>query len=164
MAIRRLALHTVAGFVLCVAAASAAQGVQPKPGAVLTGRIEFPRAQQAAVHVDPARASRLTAYLGFYGRCTGGGLNALWASNVAAKPVVRVRNGRFSATLTATTRNLAGAGGRTAKFRWRFAGRFVASDVVTATVSGTAEVRARGRTVSRCRIAKPAPVRFTASA
>ena len=45
-------------------------------------------------------------------------------------------------------------------FRWRLTGRFVERDVVVATVTGSAEVRVDGKTVSKCKIAAPADVRL----
>ena len=80
--------------------------------------------------------SRLTVALGFHGKCTGGGLSELYSSNVETKPVVRVRDGRFDATLTGVSRNL--GAGRSGHFEWTFTGRFTKRDVAVATVSGTA--------------------------
>ena len=113
-----------------------------------------------SVQTDARDGSKLTAYLGFDGRCKGGGLAEVWAANIPARPTVKVKDGRFSATLTGVTRNLGGVEGRTGHFRWRFSGRFVERDVVTATVSGDGQVRLRGKTISKCKIASPGSVRL----
>jgi len=156
--------RTVALAVLFVlsgaSAASAGQVVEPRPGVLLTGTIQFPRAQAMSLRTDPGGGARLTVYLGFDGRCRGGGLAEVWAANIPARSTVKVKDGRFSASLTGVTRNLGGVEGRTGKFRWRFSGRFVERDLVTATVSGVGEVRLRGKTISRCKIASPASVRL----
>jgi hypothetical protein len=161
MVTRRIAALAVVLLASGVPGASAAQQVEPQAGVLLTGKIQFPRAQEMAVQTDPRDGSKMTAYLGFDGKCKGGGLAALWASTITASPKVRVTNGRFAATLTGKKRNLGGVDGRTGKFRWRFVGRFVAPDVITATVSGSGQIRVRGKTVSRCKIASPASVRLT---
>ena len=72
---------------------------------------------------------------------------------------MRVKDGRFSAKLTGVARNVGGVQGRTAHFRWKFSGRFIARDVISATVSGEADVRLRGKKViSRARSRAPASV------
>jgi len=80
---------------------------------------------------------------------------------VAAKPQLRVRDGRFDGTLTGVTRNVGGVAGRTGHFKWTFKGRFTERTVAVAKVSGTAEIRVDGKTVSRCKTGKPASVRLT---
>ncbi|HEX6027241.1 MAG TPA: hypothetical protein VFZ00_34900 [Solirubrobacter sp.] len=164
MVIGRVVVLALSLLVVGAPGASAAQEVAPRPGVLLTGRIQFPRPQEMAVQVDAADGSKMTAYLGFNGACKGGRIAELWAAGITASPTVRVSGGRFAATLTGTKRNLGGVARRTGKFRWRFVGRFVAPDVVTATVSGSAELRMRGKRISRCKIAKPAPVRLTLAA
>lgn len=141
--------------------AYAADPVVPRAGLLLKGQIKFPRAQGMYVRTGAKDGSRLAVALGFHGKCKGGGLGELWASNVSAKPEVRVRDGRFEATLTGVTRNVGGVSGRTGHFEWKLSGRFTDRDVATATVSGTAEVRnGSGKIVSRCKIAEPASVRL----
>ena len=51
-----------------------------------------------------------------------------------------MKDGRFSAKLTGTARNIGGVEGRTGHFRWRFSGRFIARDVVI----GDGQRRGRG--------------------
>jgi hypothetical protein len=140
-----------------VAVASAAE---PQPGILLTGSIKFPRAQEMSVQTDPADGSKLKAYLGFDGKCRGGGLSEIWASNILTKPTVRVKDGKFSAKVSGVATNVGGVEGRKAHFRWKFSGRFTARDVVSARVSGEADVRVRGKKVSKCKIATPASVRL----
>jgi hypothetical protein len=162
MASRRTAALAVLALLSSASAASAAQEeVQPRAGVLLSGSIQFPRAQEMSIQTNPGNGTRLTAYVGFDGRCRGGGLAEVWAANIPARPALRVRNGRFSGTLTGVARKLGGVEGRTGNFRWRVTGRFVESDVATATVAGQGEVRLRGRVVSRCKIAEPASVRLT---
>ena len=103
--------------------------------------------------------SRLTVALGFHGKCKGGGLSELYSTNVAAKPVVRVRDGRFDATLTGR-RPAASAAAARGHFEWTFTGRFTKRDVAVGTVSGTAEIRAGGKTSRAARPRKPASVRL----
>jgi hypothetical protein len=154
---------------LCLAAAAlfpaaslGAQGVEPRPGAQLSGRIHFPRAQGMALDIDAQNPSRAKASLGFDGRCKGGGFGEFWAKFVPARETVRIKkNGRFSAKLTGETSNVGGVPGRNGTFRWRLKGRFLDRETATATVSGKAEVRMGKRVVSRCKIAKPSPVRLT---
>jgi hypothetical protein len=160
MVTRRLAAVAVVLVFLAAPGAVAAQEAQPQAGSLLTGRIQFPHPQEMGVQVDHTDASKLTAYLGFDGRCRGR-VSELWAKNVTAKPRITVRDGRFAATVTGVTRRLGGMEGRTASYRWRFVGRFVTPDVITATVSGSGQVRVRGRTIARCKIASPAAVRLT---
>jgi hypothetical protein len=143
-------------------AAIAAEPVQPRPGVMLSGQIKFPRAQVMHVRTGAKDGSRLTVALGFHGKCKGGGLSELWSANVAAKPALRVRGGRFAGTLKGVSRDLGGVSGRTGHFRWKFSGRFTERAVAVGTVSGTAEIRVGGKVVSRCKTSKPARVRLTA--
>ena len=73
-------------------------------------------------------------------------------------------DGRFAATVTGVARNLGGVRGTDRHYRWRFVGRFVAPDVISATVSGSGQVRLRGKTIAKCTIASPATVRLTVRA
>jgi hypothetical protein len=147
--------------VLLPAAALGAQAVEPRPGAQLTGSIHFPRAQGMALDINPQDTSRAKASLGFDGRCKGGGFGEFWAKFIPARETVRIRDGRFTAKLTGTTKNVSGVPGRNGTFHWRLTGRFLDRDTATATVSGKAEVRSGKRVVSRCKIAKPSTVRLT---
>ena len=143
--------------------AAAADDVQPRAGATLTGVIAFPRAQGMMIETGAQHGSRLSVRMGFHGRCTGT-LAEAWASDVLSKPTVRVRDGRFEARLRATVRDIGNVRGRSGAFKWRLRGRFVAPDVVRATVSGTAVIRGgSGRVLARCKIAKPTAVRLTTS-
>jgi hypothetical protein len=160
MASRRIAALAVVFVLSGVSVASAKQAVEPQPGVLLSGKIKFPRAQTMSVQTDPGDGSKLTAYLGFDGKCRGGGLSEIWASNIVAKPTVRVKGGKFTAKLTGVANNVGGVEGRKGHFRWKFSGRFTARDVISATVSGEADVRVRGKKVSTCRIASPASVRL----
>ena len=164
MAVRRLGVLSALCACAVAGPAHAAEPVEPRPGLALSGQIQFPRVQKMHVRTGEKDGSRLTVALGFYGKCKGGGLGELWASNVAARPEVRVRDGRFEATLTGSTRNVGGVSGRTAQFKWELSGRFTDRDAAVATVSGTAEVRAGGKVISRCEIRKPASVRLSRSA
>jgi hypothetical protein len=146
--------------VFVLSGVSVASAVEPQPGVLLSGTIKFKREQTMSVQTDPRDGSKLTAYLGFDGKCRGGGLSEIWASNILTKPTVRVKNGRFSAMLTGTANTIGGVEGRKGHFRWKFSGRFIARDVVSATVSGAADVRVRGKRVSTCKIASPATVRL----
>jgi hypothetical protein len=110
--------------------------------------------------IETGDGSRLTVRMGFDGRCKDGGIGEAWASTIAARPAGRVRDGRFSADLKGSERDLGGVKGRTGEFRWRLTGRFLAKDVVTATVSGSADIRNGKRVISRCKIAEPASVRL----
>jgi hypothetical protein len=141
--------------------ASTAFAADPRPGVLLAGKIQFPRAQAMAISTDNKDATRLTVSLGFDGRCSGGGIGESGAANVPAKPIVRAADGRVSATLTGSVKRLGGVNGRVGNFRWRLTGRFVDDDVFTGTVDGTADVSVNGKTVSHCRIATPANVRLT---
>jgi hypothetical protein len=141
--------------------AAAAEPVKPRAGISLTGRVQFPRGQTMTIQTGRSDSSRLTVAMGFDGRCRGGGLGELFASNVRTASLIRARDGRISATLTGRLRRLGGVEGRTGVFTWRLTGRFVKRDVVRATVTGSAEVRKDGRTISRCKIAKPARARLT---
>jgi hypothetical protein len=147
--------------VLLFSGVSVASAVEPQPGVLLSGKIKFKREQTMSVQTDARDGSKFTAYLGFDGKCRGGGLSEIWASNILTKPTVRVKeDGRFTAKLKGTATNVGGVAGRKGHFRWTFSGRFTASDVVTGTVSGEADVRLRGRKVSTCKIASPASVRL----
>ncbi len=154
---RRIAALAV---VFLLSSVSVASAVEPQPGVLLSGKIKFKREQAMSVQTGPGDGSKLTAYMGFDGKCRGGGLSEIWASNIVTKPTVRVKDGRFSAVLTGTANNIGGVEGRKGHFRWKFSGRFTARDVVTATVSGAADVRVRGKKVSTCKIASPASVRL----
>jgi hypothetical protein len=142
-------------------AAPAAQAPAPSPGTMLSGKIRFPRAEGMTLSIDAQNASRATAALGFDGKCTGGGLGEFWAAYVPAREAVRISNGRFTAHLTGVTRNVGGVAGRTGSFKWKLSGRFTGANAATATVNGTAVLRAAGHTLSRCKIANPAPVKLT---
>jgi hypothetical protein len=148
---------------LAGAGPAAAQDVEPLAGAVLAGDIRFPRAQGMIIETDRVDSSKLTVHMGFDGRCSGA-LAEVWASNVRSRPTVRVRKGRFAADLRATIRDIGEVRGRKGEFKWRLTGRFVAGDVVRATVRGSAVIRGpEGRVVARCKIAKPTVVRLTTS-
>src|SRR3954471_18079805 len=121
------ALSALAG----VAPAAAAEPVKPRAAALLSGHIQFPRAQRMTIRTDAADATRLTVTMGFDGRCRGGGLRELWAGDVRATPELRARDGKLNASLTGTTK----LQGRTGVFKWRLTGRFVDRDVVQATVT-----------------------------
>lgn len=123
--------------------------------------VQFPRPQEMWVQTN-ARGTRMAVSLAFHGRCRGR-LGELWGTKVPAREAVRIRRGRFSATLTGRVRNLGRVRGRTAEFRWKLRGQFVQPALATATVSGAATVTRRGRVVARCRIDPPAPVGLTAS-
>src|SRR5690242_9726573 len=153
MALRRTVALAVTLVLSGAVPALAADVVQPQAGVLLSGRIDFPREQRMTIQTDSSDGSRLSVTMGFDGRCKGGGLGELWASNIRSTPEVRVRDGRFSANLRGSSRAL--GQGRTGVFKWKLTGRFTARDVVVATVTGSAEVRVGGRTVSRCKIAGP---------
>jgi hypothetical protein len=147
---------------LLPAVPAAAADVVPKPGVILSGVIKFPRAQQMRIETDPSDGSKFLVRMGFDGKCKGGGIQEAWVSTLEAKPTVRVRDGRFSATVKATERDFGEVEGRTGHFTWKLAGRFTAEDAVTATVSGTAVIRnSRRKVISRCEIAKPVSVRLS---
>lgn len=164
MAVPRFAVLSAVLVFFGAGAAVAAEPVKPRANVILSGEIKFPRAQGMYVQTGARDGSRLTVALGFHGRCKGGGLSEVWSSNVAAKPVVRVRDGRFDGTLTGVARNLGGVTGRTGHFTWTFKGRFTERTVAVGTVSGTAEIRVNGKTISRCKTSKPAGVRLVRSA
>lgn len=159
MVVRLAVLSAVLAFV-GAGPAFAADPVVPRAGIVLRGEIKFPRVQKMYVQTGAKDGSRLTVGLGFHGKCKGGGLGELWASNIVAKPEVRVRDGRFEATLTGSMRNVGGVAARTASFEWKLSGRFTDRDAAVATIDGTAEVRANGKVISRCKIAEPASARL----
>jgi hypothetical protein len=158
MPVRRFALLSAVLVLFGAGAAIAAEPVQPRAGLYLRGEIKFPRAQSMHVTTGKKDGSRLTVALGFHGKCTGGGLSELYSSNVETEPVVRVRDGRFDAILTGVSRSL--GAGRSGHFEWTFTGRFTKRDVAIGTVSGTAEIRSGGKTISRCKTSKPASVRL----
>jgi hypothetical protein len=157
----RLAGMFVFPFLLAgVAEASAADEIVPRPGVLLSGAVQFPRQQAMTIETDPRGGSKLTVRMAFDGRCKGGGIGEAWASRIASRPTVRVRNGRFSADLSGTARDLGGVKGRTGQFTWRLTGRFTERDVAVATVTGRADIVVGRRVVSRCKIASPARVRL----
>src|SRR3954466_8510884 len=94
-------------------AASAREPVGPRAGVLLSGAIDFPRQQNMAIQTDAKDGTKLTVMMGFDGKCKGGGLGEIWSSNVPARPLVRVADGRFAATLTGTMRKLGGVENRT---------------------------------------------------
>jgi opacity protein-like surface antigen len=159
MGVRTSAVLGTVLFFAVAGGATAAQSVQPRANTLLRGEIQFPRAQGLYLQTGAKDGARVTLALGFHGRCKGGGLAELWSANVAARPVLRVRDGRFSGTLTGVARNLGGVSGREGRFTWTVSGRFTERTVAVGTVSGTAEVRVGGKTVSRCRTSKPATFR-----
>lgn len=159
MAVRRLAVLSAVLVAAGGGVALAADVVEPRAGQLLRGQIKFPRPQAMSLKTGVKDSSRLTVALGFDGTCEGGGLSRVFVSNVAAKPQMRVRDGRFEATLTGTSTTI--GAGRTGQFEWEFKGRFTERDVVVATVSGTADVRAGGKVVSRCKTREAASVRLT---
>jgi hypothetical protein len=140
--------------------AVAAQDVVPKAGILMSGAIKFPREQSMSLETDPRDGTKLKVRMGFDGKCKGGGLQEAWVSTIEAKPTVRARNGRFSANLTGTERDLGGVKGRNGEFTWKLSGRFTTEDAVSATVSGSAEIKVGGKVVSRCKIAAPAAVKL----
>ncbi len=162
MTVRRAAVLAALLFAGGPVPALAADGVQPSPNQILSGKIRFPRAQSMTAQTGRIDGSQLTVTLGFDGTCKGGGLGEVWAAYVPVRETVRVRAGVFAATLTGTSRNFGGVSGRTATFRWRFAGSFTDATTAAATVSGSAEVRSAGKVISRCAIARPARVTLTA--
>jgi hypothetical protein len=159
MASRRTVLVTILAVVLAMPALAAAS-VAPRAGVLLSGKIDFPRAQKMSIMTDASDATKLTVNMGFDGKCKGGGLGELWAGNVRAPQTVRVRGGRISAALTGTIKDVGGVAGRTGRFKWRLTGQFVERDVVEATVTGTAEVRIDDKRVATCKIAQPTDVRL----
>jgi hypothetical protein len=141
--------------VLLMALLALGGGVQPSSGDSVSGAIAFPRRQQMSIEVGDN--DQLSFLLGFDGKCSGGGLGELWMSHVPARETLRVRKGEFSGRLTSAVDS---ADSRTTSFSWRIAGRFTDRQVATATVSGTALVRSRGKVVSRCTVAKPATAKL----
>jgi hypothetical protein len=161
MTFRRLAAICAFPFLLAGAAEAFAAGdVEPSRGLVLSGPIQFPRKQAMTIETNSRDASKLTVRMAFDGRCKGGGIGEAWAARIASRPAVRVRNGRFSADLSGSARDLGGVKGRTGRFTWRLTGRFTERDVAVATVSGSADIVVGRRVVSRCKIAAPAGVRL----
>ena len=153
MTIRTLVVALVVPLVL--AGTAVAADVVPRPGAILSGTIKFPREQQMRIETDARDGNKFLVRMGFDGKCKGGGLQEAWVSTLAAKPTVRVRAGRFSATVKGTERNLGRVAGRTGEFTWKLTGRFTAEDAATATVTGSAVIRSGGKVISRCEIARP---------
>jgi hypothetical protein len=160
MGSRRTAVLAVVFLLSGASAARADKPVEPQAGVMMSGKVKFPRAQEMTIRTAPDNGSRLTVAMAFDGKCKGGGLDEVWASNVAAKPKVRVVEGNFAATLTGTLKRLGGVDGRVGHFRWRLSGRFREPSVVTGSVTGRLDVKVAGKTISRCRIAKPASVRL----
>jgi hypothetical protein len=156
----RTILVVAAVSLLPVGVAGAAD-VVPQPGLILTGAVKFPRAQQMRVETDRADGSKLLLRMAFDGRCKGGGLGEAWVSMLEAKPVLRVRGGRFSGSVRGIEPRFGGVESRVADFRWTVKGRFTSANAATATVSGKALIKQDGRIVSRCEIAKPASVKLT---
>jgi hypothetical protein len=156
----RTAIAALVVSLLTVGTAAAAD-VVPKPGATLSGTIKFPREQRMTIETDRRDSSKFLVRMGFDGRCKGGGIQEAWVSALAAKPSVRVRAGRFSATLKATERDFGNVKDRKGEFSWKLTGRFTAEDAVTATVTGTAVVKSAGKIISRCAIARPASVKLS---
>jgi hypothetical protein len=140
--------------------ARAADDVMPEPGLILTGAVKFPRTQQMRIETDRTDGSKLLLRLAFDGRCKGGGIGEAWVSTLEAKPGIRVRNGRFSGSVRGIEPSFGGVASRTADFRWKIKGRFSATDTATATISGRALIKHRGRIISRCAIAKPVTVKL----
>ena len=118
MASRRIAVLAALLVLSGAAPASAAEPVEPRAGVLLSGQIQFPRAQRMTIQTDAADGTKLTVGMGFDGRCKGGGLGEVWAGNVRTTSAVRARDGRISASLTGTVRNLGGVEGRTGVFKW----------------------------------------------
>jgi len=156
-----LPLAIAAAVVVFPASSLGAAAIDPRPGALLSGSIHFPRAQGMTLEIDAHDTSRAKASVGFDGRCKGGGVGEFWAKFVPARESVRIRDGRFSAKLTGTTRDVGGVHGRNGTFHWRLKGRFLDRDTATATVAGKAEIRMGGHVVSRCKIARAGTVRLT---
>jgi hypothetical protein len=134
-------------------------GVQPFAGESVSGTVAFPREQKMAIAVRGG--DKLELRLGFDGRCDGGGLGELWMSYVPADQRLAVRRGEFSGKVTATSRGIGGKAYRAATFTWRISGRFTGRGAAVATLSGSALVRDRGRTVARCTISRPAKATLT---
>jgi hypothetical protein len=160
MTFRLAAICVFALLLTAVSEASAADEIVPRPGLLLSGAVRFPREQTMTVETDPRDGSKLTVRMAFDGRCKGGGIGEVWASRIESRPIVRVRNGRFSADMSGTVRDLGGVKGRTGQFSWRLTGRFTDRDVAVATVTGSADIVVGRRVVSRCKIAAPADARL----
>jgi hypothetical protein len=156
----RLAAMCVVPFLLAGASEASAADVEPRPGVLLSGAVQFPREQTMTIQTDSRDGSKLTVRMAFDGRCKGGGIGEAWASQIESRPTVRVRNGRFSADMTGTARDLGGVKGRTGQFTWRLTGRFTERDVAVATLTGSADIVVGRKVVSRCKIAAPADVRL----
>jgi hypothetical protein len=162
---RRPGLPLVAALpaaLLLALAPSAGADAAPVPlaGTMFTGPIGFPRHEGMSLSIAARDPSRAAATVGFDGKCKGGGLGEFWAAYVPARETVRIRNGRFSAKLTGTTRNVGGITGRTGSFHWKLTGRFSDPATATATVSGTAKVLQGGHVISRCKIARRGAVKL----
>jgi hypothetical protein len=147
-----LALSAVSLLPVGVAAAA---DVVPEPGLILTGTVKFPRTQEMRIETDRTDGSKLLLRMAFDGKCRGGGIAEAWVSTLEARPGIRVQNGRFSASVRGIEPKFGGAKDRTADFRWKIKGRFTAANTATATVSGSALIKRRGKIISRCEIAKP---------
>jgi hypothetical protein len=156
---RTLALASI--LLTSAAPAVASTGVEPRPGAFLSGSIHFPRKQAMTFVVDEHDTSRATATLGFDGRCKGGGVGEFWGSNIRTREAIKIRNGRFTAKLTGVTHEVDGIKGRDGVFHWQLKGRFVDRDTAVATVAGKSWLRSGGHVISRCKIADPGSVRLT---
>jgi hypothetical protein len=157
----RLAAMFVFPFLFAGASEAFAAGeIEPRAGILLSGTVQFPRPQLMTIATDPRDSSKLTVRMGFDGRCKGGSLGEAWVANIRTRPTVRVRDGRFSADLTGSARNLGGVKGRIGEFSWRLTGRFTERDVAVATVTGSADIRVGKRVISRCKIAEPSQVRL----
>jgi hypothetical protein len=160
MTFRLAAVFAVPFLFAVVKEAAAADEIEPRPGVLLIGAVQFPREQAMTIQTDSRDGSKLIVRTAYDGRSKGGGSGEAWASRIETRPTVRVRNGRFSADLSGTARDLGGVKGRVGQFTWRLSGRFTGRDVAVATVSGKADIRAGGRVISRCKIASPADVRL----
>src|SRR5689334_12081516 len=133
---------------LLLAGTAVAADVVPRPGAILSGTIKFPRAQQMRIETGARDGSKFLVRMGFDGKCKGGGLQEAWVSTLEAKPTVRARGGRFSATVRGTERNLGGVAGRTGEFTWKLTGRFTTATAATATVTGSAVIKSGSKVIS----------------
>ena len=160
--VRPLVAALPAALLLALAPAAGADAPPvPLAGTMLSGAIGFPRHEGMSLSIDAQDPSRATAAVGFDGRCKGGGVGEFWAAFVPARETVRIHKGRFSATLTGSTKNVGGVAGRTGSFRWKLSGRFSNPATATATVSGTARLRQGGHVISRCKIAGHPRVKLT---
>ncbi|WP_028063363.1 hypothetical protein [Solirubrobacter soli] len=145
---------------LVLAGTAVAADVVPRPGAILSGTLKFPRQQQMRIETDTRDGNKFLVRMGFDGKCKGGGLQEAWVSTLEAKPTVRARGGRFSATVRGTERNFGGVAGRTGEFTWKLNGRFTSATTATATVTGSAVIKSGGKVISRCSIARPTSVQL----